>query len=228
MADNSTGAGGWTIGIVVIVATLLIGSAVPLVAYFAVYEPLKAKREDQDAKLKQLEGDLLAEEARREKVNKLATEADEVEQALLSVESGFTPPNQNPILDVLRRLSSHYNIRPDKNSLETGLAYAVTKDREELPNGLKADFILIKGVARYYQIVDFLHLLERLDHAPPAEAEGEAHPGGLPEGMRFARQTIILGYVSVIGDPNAGDEHVFSAHLYVVKQRDISAYRIRD
>jgi len=201
--QTSSSSGDWTAGIVAIVAAMLLGGAIPIGLYFALYVPRVQARiaeEKRHETLKQDESLLIAKE---ERVRKLEEDAVGMEARLAKVEEKFTPMvDRAELLKTISDLARDHNIRLKTEMSQTLRAKVVYEGGADIgfSKGLKAASIIVDCQATYHDFGRFLAELESMPNA-----------------------VLIVDSLEIDSDQNGGYSHKFLLNLYAVERRDVSA-----
>jgi hypothetical protein len=250
MAKTGTGgaAGEWTAGLIAILATVLIGAAIPIALYFTLYVP----RTEAHASVKQK---LVTEEAREltlsikaAKVAGLKKDADGLVARLASAEDKFTPTEL--VAQVVKRLSNlavehKLGLRKEQQTLIGAKVVNESGAPVIMAGGLRGVQVAVVGQARYHDLCRFIAEVESqasgINNAkqPPEEEKPEgaeetpesADEKAVREKAEKAAEVnrilrnalIIVESLSMLGDQNGGHNHNFELRLVIVERRNIEA-----
>lgn len=199
----SASSGDWTAGIVAIVAALLLGGAVPIALYYALYTPRFEARVAEEKKHKGYQDEETVLLAREEKVRKLEEDAKEMRERLAKVEEKFTPAvDRAELVTRISKMAEGHNIRLRSEMATTLRAKVVFDGNSDVvfAKGLKAASIMVDCQATYHDFGRFLAELESMqDHV------------------------LIVESLDIDGDQNGGYSHSFKMTLYVIERRDLEA-----
>lgn len=198
-----TSSGDWTAGIVAITAALLLGGAIPVALYYALYVPRVREREAEEVKLRTLHDDEQLLMARRDRVKGLEDDADEMRKRLAEVEEQFTAPTQfGELVSRTAKLadSHHLRLRADQAQMVRAKVVYDGNRRINFAKGLKASQILVEGQAWYHDLGRFITEIESLKDA-----------------------VVVVESLEMRGDQNGGYSHNFKLSLYVIERRDLDA-----
>ncbi|MBX3473644.1 MAG: hypothetical protein KF754_04615 [Planctomycetes bacterium] len=202
MAKQQGGGGGdWTAGIVAIVAAVLLGGAIPIALYYALYVPQVQARVAEDKKLNELKATEEILVGRETRVRVLETEGAEMRERLAKLEEKFTAPvDRADLINRISKIAADHNIRLRSEQSQMLRAKTVYDGAKELtfPQGLKAASILVDCQATYHDFGRFVAALESMPDA-----------------------VLIIESLDIDGDQNGGYSHVFSMTIYSIERRNL-------
>lgn len=199
----SSGSGDWTAGIVAIVAAMLLGGAIPIGLYYAMYVPSVQKRQAEERRFNELQTQSTLLIAREEKVRGLEADAVEMRARLDKVEKKFTAPvDRTELVTRIANMARGHNLRlraEMSNTLRAKIVYEGSAELKFL-KGLKASAIIVDCQATYHDFGRFLAEVEAMEDA-----------------------VLIVESLDINGDQNGGWSHNFMMTLYMIEKRDIDA-----
>src|SRR5687767_5180623 len=101
----------WGAGLLAIFATILIGAAIPVILFFLLYKPQVLRKDEQRARLTDLDGKLNLEIARGGSLGDLRKEGEEVAERMVELEKRFAGSDAQASVDKLLQLLNANNLK---------------------------------------------------------------------------------------------------------------------
>lgn len=201
-AEQAKSGNEWTAGLIAIFATILIGGAIPVALYFAMYVPQTKKKLQQEQRLAQLQTDYDLEFARTERIGGLKKDGEQVEKELKKVEERFADKGVQSVLDKLQKLldSNKLDMTPDAKTRREASAIRVSDLKSDFPGGLQAVPVTVNCWGTWKDFATFIAAVESMGNA-----------------------TVVVGELRAAGDKNAGKSHTYEVELWIVQRRDTDA-----
>lgn len=206
MADLNKGSGDWTAGIIAIVATLLLGAAVPVGLYFALYKPKTVEHAQKDEEFNKVSAEFEVLVARQTDVTKMEKEADETAKKLAKLEEVFAVPNDDAVIARIAKLATSHDIKLlEKRRGMLDVPDVVFPPKTPQPvafkHGLQGRAFFVEGEGTYHDFGRFMADLENYEKT---------------------RTVVVVERVRIEGSRRAGPIHQFYVKAYIFEKRNIA------
>ena len=192
----------WGAGMLAIAATLFIGAAIPVILFFVVYKPQVQRKEEQKARMVQLDAQLNEQMVRGGDLLKLQGEGEDVAKSLTELEKRFSSSDVQSSIEKLLALLNANSLKRTPDAVVRREKDQIRRSdiKDEFPNGLHAAMVTVNCYGKWSDFVNFV-----------ATAESETSA------------TFVVGEFYAEGDRNGKNDHTFLVDIWIVQGRNIPA-----